>query len=147
MAFQELSKRELAGLIAGATAANAIVGRITKEDPKELPTDRIKQWEVMALYNLEVAKDAIALGFKRRLEDGATVEPGPYFLEPDTDTMEDLEDHLTEGRNNWEFNCVGFNGVGFNDPAKAEPVTTEAKPAKKPAILSVRKSAKRGTRK
>jgi hypothetical protein len=143
MAFQELSKRELAGLIAGATAANAIVGRITKEDPKELPTDRIKQWEVMALYNLEVAKDAIALGFKRRLEDGATVEPGPYFLEPDTDTMEDLEDHLTEGRNNWEFNCVGFNGVGFNDPAKAAPVTTEAKPA----IRSVRKSAKRGARK
>jgi hypothetical protein len=123
MAFQELSKRELAGLIAGATAANAIVGRITKEDPKELPTDQIKQWEVMALYNLEVAKDALALGLKRRMEDGAAVELGPYFLEPDTDTMEDLEDFRSCGG---VFNCVGFNGVGFNDPAKPGVVASAA---------------------
>ena len=140
MAFQELSKRELAGLIAGATAANAIVGRISKEEPEELPADCIRQWEIAALYNLEVAKDALALGFKRRLEDGATVELGAYFLEPDTDTMEDLEDFRSCGG---IFNCVGFNGVGWNDTAKVAPVRTEAKPA----VHSVRKPAKRGTRK
>src|ERR1035438_5742917 len=80
--------------------------------------DQIRQWEIAALYHLEVAKDVIALGFKRRLEAGATVQPGPYVLEPDTDAMQDLEEEQRE-YSGGGFNCVGFDGVGRNDkPAR-----------------------------
>ena len=141
VALQELSKKEMAALLAGATAARAIMDRVAQDDPDELPMDEIRQWEISALYHLEVAKDAMALGFKRRLEAGASVEPGPYTLDPDTDTMEDLEDHQRE-YSGGEFNCVGFNGVGWDDPTKAAPVT-EAKAAKNSTKRGARKLAKR----
>ena len=124
MALQELSRKEMADLLAGATAARAIMARVAQDDPDELLMDEIRQWEISALYHLEVAQDAMALGFKRRLEAGATVQPGPYFLEPDTDTMEDLEDHQRE-YGAGQFNCVGFNGVGWDDPTKAAENSTK----------------------
>ena len=137
MALQELSKKEMSALMAGATAARTIMARVAKDDPDELPIDEIRQFEIAALYHTEVMKDVIALGLKRRLEDGATVQPGPYYLEPDTGTMEDLEENLLDYQGG-EFNCIGFNGVGFSDPSepvtapesKPEPVT-ESKPALK----------------
>lgn len=144
MALQDLSKSELSGLIAGAAAVNAIISRVAEDEPNELPTDQIRQWEVAALYQLEAAKDALALGFKRRLEAGATVQPGPYFLTPDDDDMEDLEDEQRE-YSGGDFNCVGFNGVGWNDPAKAD--SSEMKPAKKAGKRGERKPTKRGGRK
>lgn len=119
MALQELTKRELAGLIAGAAAVNAVIGRISVEDPEEMPTDQIRQWEISALWHLEAAKDALALAFKRRLEAGATIQPGPYTLDPDGDTLEDVEDYQAEYRGG-SFNCVGFNEVGWNDPTKTK---------------------------
>jgi hypothetical protein len=115
MALQDLTKRELAGLIAGATAANAIIGRIKEEEPEEIPGDVLRQWEIAALYHLEAAKDAIALGFKRRLEAGATIQEGPYRLEPDADTMEDLEETALEGGGGGG-NCTGFAGVSYHEP-------------------------------
>jgi hypothetical protein len=139
LALQELSKKELAGLLAGATAVNAIVGRISKDKPAELPTDEIRQWEIAALYQLEAAKDALALSFKRRLGAGATVQPGPYFLTPDDSDIEDLEDEQRE-YSGGEFNCIGFGGVGWNDPA--EPAAVETKPAKKAGKRGERKPAK-----
>ena len=119
MALQELTKKELAGLIAGAAAVNAVIGRISVEDPEEMPTDQIRQWEISALWHLESAKDALALAFKRRLEAGATIQPGPYTLDPDGDTMEDLEDYQAEYRGG-SFNSVGFTEVGLNDPTKTK---------------------------
>ena len=142
MALQELSRKEMADLMAGASAARAIMARVAQDDPEELPMDEIRQWEISALYHLEVAKDAMALGFKRRLEAGASVQPGPYTLNPDTDTLEDLEDHQRE-YSGGEFNCVGFNGVGWDEPTRAAPAT-EAKAAKNSTKRGARTLAKRG---
>src|SRR6266545_4258357 len=121
MAIQELSRQEITNLLSGAKAVNAIVARIAEDYPEELPTDIIRQWEISALYHVEAIKDAMALGFKRRLEAGATVEPGPYFLSPTDETIEDLEDSGQTKGGGGEFNCVGFDGVGWNDPAKVQP--------------------------
>jgi hypothetical protein len=114
MALQNLTKRDLAGLIAGATAANEIIGRIKQEEPEEIPGDVLRQWEIAALYHLEAAKDAIALGFKRRLEAGATIQEGPYRLEQNTETMEDLEETALEGGSGG--NCTGFADVSYREP-------------------------------
>jgi len=54
--------------------------------------DQIKQWELMAASHLEIAKDALFLDFARRLDAGATVEPGGYSIERDTSTtLQELE--------------------------------------------------------
>jgi len=108
--------------------------------------DQIRQWEIAALYHLEVAKDVIALGFKRRLEAGATVQPGPYVLEPDTDAMQDLEEEQRE-YSGGGFNCVGFDGVGRNDkPARDTSLDWLTEGTGKAAKPGDRKTAKRGRR-
>lgn len=148
--LQELTKKDLAGLVAGAAAVNAIVGRISKEEPDELPTDQIRQWEIAALYHLEVAKDAMALGFKRRLENGATVQPGRFTLEQHTDTMEDLEDSQRE-YSGGRFNCVGFDGVSYDPTGTARDTSLDwllpERTSKKAAKQGGRKATKYGGRK
>jgi hypothetical protein len=106
----------------GATAANAIIGRIKEEEPEELPQDCIRQWEVRALYEIEAVKDCMALGFKRRLEAGATVQPGPYFLKEDVDTMEDLEKVALDG--GASGTCTGFAEVGYREVQADIPART-----------------------
>jgi hypothetical protein len=96
---------------------------------KELPKDEIRQWEIAALYHLGAAIDVIALGFKRRLEAGASIQRGTYSLEPDTDSLKELAELAAEGT--MGGTCTGFD-VGWNDPTKlaeGEPVCTRRKPA------------------
>jgi hypothetical protein len=117
MAYQELTKQELSDLMAGAKAINAIVDRVAKEWPEEIPQDVIRQWEIAVLYHAEFSIDALALGFRRRLEAGATIEPGSYILEPDHLSMEDLEDKVKDPYPSHGFSCTGFDTVDFK-PAK-----------------------------
>jgi hypothetical protein len=63
----------------------------------QLATAEIRQWEIAAFYRLEKAKDALALAFKRRIEAGAQIEAGQYYLEPEDDTVYELE-RAGEGR-------------------------------------------------
>jgi hypothetical protein len=113
MAYQELTKKELSDLMAAAKAVNAIVDRVAKE----IPQDVIRQWEIAVLYHAEFSIDALALGFRRRLEAVATIEPGSYILEPDHLNMEDLEDKIKDPYPSHGFSCTGFDTVDFK-PAK-----------------------------
>ncbi len=142
MVLQELSKTEIASLITGAKAASAIVARIAEEHPDDMPKDEIRQWEIAALYHQEAVVDTLALSFKRRLSAGASIQPGPYFLEPDNETVEEIEERLPDGPGG--FNCNGFNDVGWNDPDEIEtkPEVKAQKAAKRPRA----KTSKRGGR-
>ena len=122
MALQELTKQEIRSLLAGATAANAIVSRIEKDDPDEITRDEIRQWEIKAFYALDMAKEVIALAFKRRLEAGASVQAGVYRLEPDSETLEDLQANMLEYQGGG-FNTTGFDNVALVDPAKSKQST------------------------
>jgi hypothetical protein len=113
MAFQNVTRRQLAGLLAGAAAAESIA---VAHGVENLPKDEIQQWEISCLYHLESTKDLLLLAFKRRIEAGATIEAGPYALEPDPTTAEEMEKHMGPH----DFNAPGFHGVSFNDPADAE---------------------------
>ena len=68
MAHQELSKKEMSALMAGATAARSIMARVAQDDPDELPMDQITQVEIACLLFTEKTKDTLAISFKRRIE-------------------------------------------------------------------------------
>ena len=119
------------------------MARVAQDDPDELPMDQITQVEIACLLFTEKTKDTLAISFKRRIENGASIEPGPYFLKPDGDSLEDLLDAYDPHICN-EFNCIGFSAVGWTDPAKAEPA---AVPAPTSPAQSAGRSAKQGSRK
>src|SRR5690349_4125008 len=89
MAITNISRRTLAGLLAGAAAAQAIAAEHGED---ELPKDTIRQEEIACLFGLEAAKDVICRSFLARIEAGATVEPGPYSLDPSGESYAEICD-------------------------------------------------------
>jgi len=81
--------------------------------------DEIRQWEIAALLSLEAAENALALNLKRRIEAGATVQAGPYFLIPDHETMADLKDQLEDAAPS-SISTYGFSEIGWKEPARAK---------------------------
>jgi hypothetical protein len=92
---------------------------MTKQTPQKTTQDVIRQWEIAALYHLELAKETVAIGFKRRLEAGATIESGSYILDPDPTNMDDLADKVRNPA--VEFNCTGFYAVDFKPVKRGRP--------------------------
>jgi hypothetical protein len=88
---------------------------------QKLPNDQIRQWEIAALLHLEAAEVVIMLDFKKRLEAGATVQRGAYFLDPDSTTVSDLRADMKEG------GCGGMGGHGFYEIGVREPAVSNRK--------------------
>jgi hypothetical protein len=102
----DVSPRRLAALVAGAAALNSIAAEHADELAK-IPKDQIKQWEIAVLYHVYAAQSQIELGFRRRLEAGAAVEPGEYLLDLSPSSVEEVEE--TAGLVNFAseaFDCV-----------------------------------------